>query len=241
MRPAFVHLLHVDPRLKIDSISIQEDNVERLVRYSRSGEDVTLFLRDRAAATQDLVLSGSMPIELGREMKLPTVSLVGATVTDARLLLQPDAQVDLAVIECPAAAAALRRGTRRRTPFAPAREYLLRAGRPLPEVRVTQRAEQPRRRERHRAGSQSPRTVDVGVYLRFSGTRGEEGPFEITIPAGARRAVHDRGERRKADPPARGRHVRRAPGGASGQRAGRANPLASRRPTAKPGRFPGCR
>ena len=24
--------------------------------------------------------------------------------------------------------------------------------------------------------------VDVGVYLRFSGTRGEEGPFEITIP-----------------------------------------------------------
>ena len=27
--PAFVHRLHVDPRLKIDSISIQEDNVER--------------------------------------------------------------------------------------------------------------------------------------------------------------------------------------------------------------------
>jgi len=24
--------------------------------------------------------------------------------------------------------------------------------------------------------------VDIGVYLRFSGTRGEEGPFEITIP-----------------------------------------------------------
>ena len=117
--PAFVHLLHVDPRLKIESISIQEDNVERLVRYSRSGEDVTLFLRDRAAATQDLVLSGSMPVELGREMKLPTVSLVGATITDARLLLQPDAQVDLAVMNGPQPAARAARRTGRRTRIAP--------------------------------------------------------------------------------------------------------------------------
>ncbi len=38
---------------------------------------------------------------------------------------------------------------------------------------------------------QGPKGVDVGVYLRFSGTRTEEGPFEITLPAeiGARSTI----------------------------------------------------
>ena len=63
--PAFVHVLRVDRRLKIDSISVREDDVERLVRFSQSGDEVTLFLRDRAAATQDLVLTAHMPLEPG--------------------------------------------------------------------------------------------------------------------------------------------------------------------------------
>jgi hypothetical protein len=180
--PAFVHLLHVDRRLNIESISIQEDNVERLVRYSRSGEDVTLFLRDRAAATQDLVLSGSMPVELGREMKLPTVSLVGATFADARLMLQPDAQVDLAVINGPKPLAAVREEPGDDRALRRTREYLLAPDAALPQVRITQRTERPRLTSVTVLASEGPQMVDVGVYLRFSGTRGEEGPFEITIP-----------------------------------------------------------
>jgi hypothetical protein len=180
--PAFVHLLHVDSRLKIESISIREDNVERLVRFSRSGEEVTLFLRDRAAATQDLVLTGSMPVELGREMKLPSVSLVGATITDARLLLQPDAQVDLAVMNGPQTPAALREERGDERALHRTREYLLAPDAALPQVRVTQRAEQPRLAFVTVLAPGGPTMVDVGVYLRFSGTRGEEGPFEITVP-----------------------------------------------------------
>ena len=200
--PGFVHLLHVDSRLKIDSLSIEEDNVERLVRYSRSGEDVTLFLRDRAAATQDLTLTGTMPIELGRATQLPNVSLVGAEVTDARLLLEPNAQVDVTLINDRAingraGAAAPRDDDRalRRT-----REVPLAPDADMPDVRVTQRSEQPRIECVTVLSPQGPKGVDVGVYLRFSGTRTEEGPFEITLPAEIG-AVHDRGQRRKTGPP----------------------------------------
>jgi len=180
--PAFVHLLHVDPRLKIESISIQEDNVERLVRYSRSGEDVTLFLRDRAAATQDLVLLGSMPVEFGREMKLPAVSVAGATVTDARLLLLPDAQVDISVSNGPQPTAPMREERVDERAARRAREYVLSPDAALPQVRVVPRAEQPRLACVTVLWPKNSEVVDVGVFLRLSGTRGEDGPFDITIP-----------------------------------------------------------
>jgi hypothetical protein len=180
--PAFVHRLRVDPRLKIDSISIQEDDVERLVRYSRSGQDVTLFLRDRAAATQDLVVSGSMPLELGHETKLPTVNLVGATITDARLLLEPGPQVDLAVIDAPPPATALRDEHDEQRALRRTREYLLIPDAPLPSVRVTQRAELPQVASVTVLTPDSSKAINVGVYLRLAGARSDEGPFEITIP-----------------------------------------------------------
>lgn len=179
--PAFVHRLRVDPRMKIESISIAEDNVERLVRYSRSGQDVTLFLRDRAAATQDLILLGSMPIEPGRDTKLPSVSLVGATVTDARLLLESNPQIDIAVTNAPQPGAphedrsdehALRR----------AREYILASDGSLPTVRVTQRAQQPRSASVTVLTPEGAKSINVGVYLRLAGTRLDEGPFEIILP-----------------------------------------------------------
>ncbi|HEV8001827.1 MAG TPA: hypothetical protein VGP63_18215 [Planctomycetaceae bacterium] len=101
--PAFVHVLRVDPRLKIDSISVREDGVERLVRFSQSADEVTVFLRDRAAATQDLVLTGSLPLEAKRATKLATVSLMHAVVSDERLVVSHDSDIDLAVTDAGAA------------------------------------------------------------------------------------------------------------------------------------------
>ncbi|HET6324201.1 MAG TPA: hypothetical protein VFG04_05835 [Planctomycetaceae bacterium] len=99
--PAFVHVLHVDHRLKVDSVSVREDGVERLVRFSQSDDEVTVFLRDRAAATQDLVLTGHMPLDAGRATKLPNVSLTHAVVSEARLAISHDTDVDIAVSDTP--------------------------------------------------------------------------------------------------------------------------------------------
>jgi hypothetical protein len=145
--PAFVHVLHVDRRLRIDSISVREDDVERLVRFSQTDDEVTMFLRDRAAATQDLVLTGSLPIESGHATKFPTVSLLHAVVSDVRLAISHDSDVDVAVSDAPGAVR-LNSG-RVPAPEHPGDtaatsniiEYSLSSGAAMPEIRVTKRPE----------------------------------------------------------------------------------------------------
>ena len=143
--PAFVHVLRVDRRLKIDSISVREDDVERLVRFSQSGDEVTLFLRDRAAATQDLVLTAHMPLELGRPLNLPSVTLVHAVVADVRLAIAHDPKIDVTMSDAPGVVrlngelgTAGQRGDAGATDRA---EYSLSAQAAMPEIWVTRRAE----------------------------------------------------------------------------------------------------
>ncbi|HXY33659.1 MAG TPA: hypothetical protein VEI07_05485, partial [Planctomycetaceae bacterium] len=149
--PAFVHVLRVDPRLKVDSVSVREDDVERLVRFTQSGDDVTLFLRDRAAATQDLVLTGHMPLEPAQAAQLPTVSLRNAMVSERHLTITHGSEVDVAV----SSAAGIERinaGSSGSTSLRPADatgaadilEYSLATTAVMPEVRVTSRPEKSR-------------------------------------------------------------------------------------------------
>jgi hypothetical protein len=91
--PAFQHALTVDPRLSIDSISVQEDGAERRARWSRTDDGVLLFLKDKTIGTQNIVLNGSMPLQLGGETALPTIRLEDAELADSRLLLYHAAEV----------------------------------------------------------------------------------------------------------------------------------------------------
>jgi hypothetical protein len=143
--PAFVHVLRVDPRLKIDSASVREDDVERLVRFSQTGDEVTLFLRDRAAATQDLVLTGRLPLEPGHATRLPSVSLVRAVVSDVRLAISHDPDVDVTVSDSPGVARVNGGGPSNQrsasTGTPDLREYSISAGATMPEIRVSRRSE----------------------------------------------------------------------------------------------------
>jgi hypothetical protein len=145
--PAFVHVLRVDRRLKIDSISVREDDVERLVRFSQTGDEVTLFLRDRAAATQDLVLTGHLPLEPGRPTRLPTVSLLHGVVSESHLAISHDPDVEVAVGDAPgvvrmsstgAGTSVQRTGDAATSPAV--LDYSLTGG-AMPEIRVTRRPE----------------------------------------------------------------------------------------------------
>ena len=195
------------------------------MRYSRSGPDVTLFLRDRAAATQDLVLVGSMSIEVGRETKLPGVDVIGATVSDARLLLEPGPQVDMAVINAPSPSAVSREDRDEDRASRRSREYLLVPDAPLPSVRVTARNEPPHVDSVTVLTPAGSHSVDVDVYLRMTGTQGEQGPFENLDSVRGCAAVDDYVECRQASPPACRRFDRRAPAGATGNRSGCGNSL----------------
>jgi hypothetical protein len=144
--PAFVHVLRVDPRLKIESASVREDDVERLVRFSQAGDEVTLFLRDRAAATQDLVLTGHLPLEAGHATRLPGVSLIHAVVSDVHLAISHDPDVDVTVSDSPGVARENIGGpsTQRAAgsgTMPGVREYSISAGATMPEIRVSRRSQ----------------------------------------------------------------------------------------------------
>jgi hypothetical protein len=145
--PAFVHVLKVDRRLKVDSVSVREDDVERLVRFSQVGDEVTLFLRDRATATQDLVLAGRMPLELAHATKLPSVSLSRAVVADAHLSISHDPGINVVVADSPGVSrAGIDRGIAPSSagdgpPRSSILEYTLSAGASMPEIVVTRRVE----------------------------------------------------------------------------------------------------
>ncbi len=95
---AFQHRLLVDPRLTIDEISVEEDRAPRLVRWSRTGKRVVLFLSGKPKDIQDLSLTGSMPLGLGAEIALPWIRFEDAEVLQrSKLLLvhEPDVSVKL--------------------------------------------------------------------------------------------------------------------------------------------------
>ncbi|MEX2287109.1 MAG: hypothetical protein WD648_08475 [Planctomycetaceae bacterium] len=95
--PAFEHTLHVDRGLRIESISVQEDKAERLVRSSRNDERVHLFLSDATTGTQQIELRGRLSLRLPATSPLPLVRLEDARIVDSTLTLvrQPEVAVEL--------------------------------------------------------------------------------------------------------------------------------------------------
>ncbi|MDB5387005.1 MAG: hypothetical protein JWM11_2651, partial [Planctomycetaceae bacterium] len=95
---AFSHQLEVDPRLAITNVSIQEDAANRLLRWTRSGNLLQVFLRDKTTGTQTLSLQGTMPTQIPQELALPTIKFQDATLADAKLQLyqESDLEVELA-------------------------------------------------------------------------------------------------------------------------------------------------
>ncbi len=95
---AYAHQIEIDPRLTVTSVSIQEDAANRLLRWTRTGNILHVFLRDKTTGTQTLTLQGSMPSQVPQEIALPAIRFLEATVVDAKLQLyqEPDLEVELA-------------------------------------------------------------------------------------------------------------------------------------------------
>ncbi|MBC8116112.1 MAG: hypothetical protein H7062_17125, partial [Candidatus Saccharimonas sp.] len=102
--PVYQHVLLVDRRLQIETISVRENGAERLVRWSEdrarqnsSPTRVVIFLGDKTTGVQELTLTASMTLRQGREVRLPFVRCEEAELVDARweLFRDPEFDVDL--------------------------------------------------------------------------------------------------------------------------------------------------
>lgn len=95
---AFSHQVEIDPRLAITNVSVQEDSANRLLRWTRSGNLLQVFLRDKTTGTQTVSVQGTMPTQIPQELALPTIRFQEASLADAKLQLyqEPDLEVELA-------------------------------------------------------------------------------------------------------------------------------------------------
>ncbi len=91
----FVYRLHVDPRLNIRAVTVEEDGAERLMRWSQLRETVVLFLNDMATRTQTVRIDASLPMSASQEIDLPRIRVAGTTPAPESITLYRD--VDLVV------------------------------------------------------------------------------------------------------------------------------------------------
>jgi hypothetical protein len=96
---AFQHELMIDPKLQISELSVQEDEAERLVRMSRVGNRLILFLNGKTSGTQTIELTGSMPLAYQSLQALPTVRFVDAEIRQSLVSLYHDNDVAVELLD----------------------------------------------------------------------------------------------------------------------------------------------
>ena len=103
----FQHSLAAPAGLKIEEVSLLEDDVERASRWSQEPDGrLTVFLNDAASGSQRLLLRGRMPIQAGKAWPLPHVRLERCQLHSAtiRLLRRPGVLLTIQGSRQPAAA-----------------------------------------------------------------------------------------------------------------------------------------
>ncbi|WP_145367288.1 hypothetical protein [Maioricimonas rarisocia] len=80
--PTFLHRFDLDPRVRLESVSVEQDGAERLRRSVREARRLTLFLNSDRLGTQTIRLSGT----LSSGMLYESVHLPELNVEEARIL-----------------------------------------------------------------------------------------------------------------------------------------------------------
>lgn len=93
--PAFRHTIIVPPDLKIESLSVKEEDVERLAHWHRIGNKITLFLKNKTSGLQDLTLKGWLPLRKYGSLEIPSIQIEGTVVEESNLTLYRKNQIEV--------------------------------------------------------------------------------------------------------------------------------------------------
>jgi hypothetical protein len=94
----FQTALLVDRRLRIEEVSIKENDAERKTRWSESRTDpsrVVVFLSDKTQGKQTIKLRGSLVITPGQVIQLPSIRVEDCDMGNTELILMHDPEVEV--------------------------------------------------------------------------------------------------------------------------------------------------
>lgn len=93
--PAFRHTIIVPAGLNIESLSVKEEDVERLAHWHRIGNEITLFLKNKTSGLQDLTLKGWLPVRKYGKLDISSIQIEGTVIEDSILTLFKKPQIDV--------------------------------------------------------------------------------------------------------------------------------------------------
>ncbi|MCA9113734.1 MAG: hypothetical protein KDA79_01515, partial [Planctomycetaceae bacterium] len=93
--PAFDHVLTTDPGLRISSVSVTEDQANRLQRWSHLDGRLVLYLSGRTTGTQQIQVRGSLPLSGNGVISLPESGLEEGQITHSTLDLYRTRDVEV--------------------------------------------------------------------------------------------------------------------------------------------------
>ncbi|HUQ72362.1 MAG TPA: hypothetical protein VM165_22740, partial [Planctomycetaceae bacterium] len=100
--PVYSHVLSIDRRLRVESVSVRERGAERLVRWSETrflgspgSNRITLFLSDPCVETQRITLTATASIPPDAPLSLPNIRCEDAELRGGRLLFTAPAGTDV--------------------------------------------------------------------------------------------------------------------------------------------------
>lgn len=96
--PAFRHTLTVPAALRIESLSVKEEDVERLAHWHRAGNQITLFLKNKTSGLQDLTLKGWLPVRRMGDLKITGIQIEQTKIEDSQLTLYQKPQIEVKLI-----------------------------------------------------------------------------------------------------------------------------------------------
>ncbi|MCH8828950.1 MAG: hypothetical protein IID45_05170 [Planctomycetes bacterium] len=188
--PAYDHRISVDPRLRIREITVLEDQAPRLVRWSRIGDKVILFLSDQTTDSQTVSITAGMPIPESGLTRLPTIRFLNADTRESHLSLYRDDDVGVEIAEIghwkqakfPAAQFLPDTGSRLLGTYSSHVKGSSHVNGPMPEIRTVRRNRRIRVDSVYRLHQQTGDSWALTAVFRFSQTSSPATPVRLHLP-----------------------------------------------------------
>ncbi|MFO1020554.1 MAG: hypothetical protein U0903_07645 [Planctomycetales bacterium] len=78
LAPAYQHHLDVDSQIQIQQISVVGDDANRLLYWTRTGNRVSLYLRERTIGRQKIRVEGRFPLKIPGDFDWPEIKLLNS-------------------------------------------------------------------------------------------------------------------------------------------------------------------
>lgn len=97
--PRFQYRATIDPELRIESVSVEEDGAERLWRWSQNGDSLVLFLNDRVTRSVTIRIDAHRPLDDPAEFTIPWLLFEDVQPRSRRVILRRTRDVEVTLLK----------------------------------------------------------------------------------------------------------------------------------------------